>query len=433
MRAQIVEELWKVLLLLEPTAGRAVSFPDRRIPGYMRWQEVLKLGKNWAATEEVRGLARVLGGYEPIRCRLGVTTFVGGQSFTWSEESIVEKLVRELLGWRDYRTFGDHMVEWVVDRMCSFFESSSVELMVATELSFKPMSPFPEEGLCLGSGLTIVRDDDLDHYLHWVRLKPGFGSNSVTGDLILREHSPVHFLVQTSSLPIVVNDSVTAAMSESDGRNSAHALVPQAHLALLVGSAAAVGCGDTFTVKDSWPFGWSGGRNLTTNVLSRLGRGELSAKGISEARAMLAWIRSGQRLPELSFRRYVQAGNRESNDDALLDLVIAMEAVLMGGIKTELSYRCALRGAYYLERTDESVRRRIFERLRLAYKFRSQIAHGVRGKDWDKLRRGGRGKDQLAFVTELREYVRLMLGILHSEGPVVDWDELIVGRKEPGC
>lgn len=61
-------------------------------------------------------------------------------------------------------------------------------------------------------------------------------------------------------------------------------------------------------------------------------------------------------------------------ESGLLDLMIALEAALLPGIKDELRYRFALYGAAYLrgERDPEQ----IFRRLRNLYDARSKLVHG---------------------------------------------------------
>ncbi|MDP9383129.1 MAG: HEPN domain-containing protein [Chloroflexota bacterium] len=82
----------------------------------------------------------------------------------------------------------------------------------------------------------------------------------------------------------------------------------------------------------------------------------------------------------VALRRLRYAAGRERMEDRLVDLVVAAEALFPGVVgkpsSAELSYRLAMYVAGFLGK-DQEERRSIFERMREAYRLRSEIVHGV--------------------------------------------------------
>ena len=61
-------------------------------------------------------------------------------------------------------------------------------------------------------------------------------------------------------------------------------------------------------------------------------------------------------------------------DSGFLDFAIALEAALLKGTRTELSYKCALYGALFLQ--EEKSSSNTFSQLRKVYEARSKLVHG---------------------------------------------------------
>jgi len=78
---------------------------------------------------------------------------------------------------------------------------------------------------------------------------------------------------------------------------------------------------------------------------------------------------------ELALSRFNDYFRRTSEQDGLLDLVIALEA-LFAGVNQEIGYRLAIRGSYFLEEADIKERSDTFDKLRCIYDIRSSIVHG---------------------------------------------------------
>lgn len=83
---------------------------------------------------------------------------------------------------------------------------------------------------------------------------------------------------------------------------------------------------------------------------------------------------SDKRL-RLALRRFDSAYQRKESEDALIDLWVAFEALLVPDGTQELSYRAALRIARLAGR-DQYVRRLYFRHAKESYKVRSKIVHG---------------------------------------------------------
>lgn len=98
--------------------------------------------------------------------------------------------------------------------------------------------------------------------------------------------------------------------------------------------------------------------------------------------------------------RYKFAYDRFHAEDAIIDCMVAFEALfLKGDEQQELSYRLSLRSAFFLGENSEK-RMEVFNFIRDAYKARNKIVHGERatGKATDK-----------EFVTQAEEYLRLSI------------------------
>jgi hypothetical protein len=78
----------------------------------------------------------------------------------------------------------------------------------------------------------------------------------------------------------------------------------------------------------------------------------------------------------LALRRLWQSAAREYIEDRILDLIIAAENLFLADSNDELSYKLAVRCAYYLAPTDAAERHRIYDLIKAAYGQRGKVAHG---------------------------------------------------------
>jgi len=84
---------------------------------------------------------------------------------------------------------------------------------------------------------------------------------------------------------------------------------------------------------------------------------------------------SDEHFLRLPAQRFVDAGMRNRADDAIVDYAIGLEALLTEGIREELRYRFALRGATILS-WQRKGKKKFFIQLRELYDIRSAIVHG---------------------------------------------------------
>lgn len=106
-----------------------------------------------------------------------------------------------------------------------------------------------------------------------------------------------------------------------------------------------------------------------------------------------------------AIQRFNSSYEKPNSEDALVDLVIALESLfLLGGERGEYAYRLGMRVAGLLEFVGEE-RHKTFEFVVSAYKQRSNVVHGQ-----EVPRKVGLGKEgHIAFgqfVTRLEDYVR---------------------------
>lgn len=80
-------------------------------------------------------------------------------------------------------------------------------------------------------------------------------------------------------------------------------------------------------------------------------------------------------LPKLAYRRYLLSLEKESYEDQLLDLWIALESLFVpDGKKGEITFKVRLRMAYYFADSFEE-RQELSEFIKTSYNHRSEIVH----------------------------------------------------------
>jgi hypothetical protein len=151
----------------------------------------------------------------------------------------------------------------------------------------------------------------------------------------------------------------------------------------------------------------------------------LTTARVPEFVRLWQWLdRIGQPV-DLAARRFSEARYRLRQEDQLLDLVIAAEALFSAGETQEVSYKVRLRAAAFLG-TDASSRRRIFEEFKSAYDIRSAIAHG--GKPTKRQRQQRQRLPLLINIMEqhLRDTVRRGLSLSRWPSTHQAWDETLL-------
>jgi hypothetical protein len=134
----------------------------------------------------------------------------------------------------------------------------------------------------------------------------------------------------------------------------------------------------------------------------------------SRWRAMKAQAGKKHSLPSICERRFNAAMDRTSLDDAVVDHMIAAEALFLRGTgspedRGELGFRLSLRAAKFIAR-DEVQRVSMFKFIKTAYGVRSTISHGDPGPKTVKVPgRAGPPVPLSEFVEELGSTMRAAL------------------------
>ncbi len=176
-----------------------------------------------------------------------------------------------------------------------------------------------------------------------------------------------------------------------------------------------VGLGSLVTVPKVW--GFSGYAGIRKFPISRFIPPQFVLKedDISELEKLVHILELSEEFSQeslgSSLRRFNTSYERWRDDDRIIDIVVALEAILLSGNEQlELKYRFALRGAALMNLpSDEG--KKVFENLGYAYDIRSLILHGERQKGvitiMKKVTKSNHGIQSLGqFVFLLRNYLR---------------------------
>lgn len=132
-------------------------------------------------------------------------------------------------------------------------------------------------------------------------------------------------------------------------------------------------------------------------TVQRLAR-ELSTLGIEHSSAI-----------GLAARRLGYSYERYRLEDQIVDLIVALEALLSPGNEGELEYRISLRSAYLIG-NGPRLRSEIFRVVKLAYNVRSRIVHGDSNVESQITRKKIEGIDNMHdLATRVQEYIGLVL------------------------
>lgn len=128
---------------------------------------------------------------------------------------------------------------------------------------------------------------------------------------------------------------------------------------------------------------------------------------------------------QTALRRFSFASERIRDDDRIVDLMVAGEALFLDpSIKGEITYRLALHAASFVQHPQHSPLD-VFRFMRDAYGIRSDIVHGRKGLDYKQL--GGMLSDAKRFISDLEDVVRRSLcrAVEDQELPP-SWEALIL-------
>jgi len=175
------------------------------------------------------------------------------------------------------------------------------------------------------------------------------------------------------------------------GWNRVHEINDKLALALRVFKSGGVALG-LVTIGASTPFG--GGPEGRGGQLKKIAVGKTRYVLSEEESRKFRWfwrrflnvMERPQHYLQVPIRRHGVAGTRSEKEDALVDYVIGLEALLgKDDERTELSYRFRVRGAVVLAGNGRRDRKKYLRDLRELYNLRSRIVHGqpLRPEDLD--------------------------------------------------
>lgn len=162
--------------------------------------------------------------------------------------------------------------------------------------------------------------------------------------------------------------------------------IPSLYMALLLHGFDLAGTGVMATyIVPEW---WSGGMSMRPFTMRsnvdgsrKLERHHMEAASVTAARLDHFRIDAPERPSEVALQRFMLGCGRQDAIEAILDFVIALEALLLpydrDSRNADMSYRFRVHGAHYIATSPLGVERRsIFGQLRRLYDVRSRIVHG---------------------------------------------------------
>lgn len=341
--------------------------------------------------------------------------------------------LRQRLLWRVFRAGNDSLTftddsfergyaEWLSDLLA---REKEVRVLA-------PLHPMNLSGrIDLGNGLEIgqLDDDEVSACLNMGALRSPFAS---TGLVHVRNRAAVRFVY---TLPRGLYDfsddeKKAAHQAGTDAMNLVREVVGALRV-FKVGRVAIAG--EVLMHRDGSMQGGPVGP-------TRLSGPEMNLSEKEQESLFAFWQRfkRAQQSTALAavVRRFSYAGERTRHDDEIVDLVAALEALLLSEIEErgELRFRTALRGAVFIDAAGLT-RRQIQRQLRRAYDVRSAVAHGGTPSEENLKSPSGDRVSLDVFVTGVEELVRVAVRkAIDAVGDGAqwppDWDALIFEQAE---
>lgn len=207
--------------------------------------------------------------------------------------------------------------------------------------------------------------------------------------------------------------------------NASYMLDDIALLINLISSASCLSYVSTKEYDDSYPYGPFSGSGCSGSFYDVVGNKntKLQEADFKDIEALYLAYSKFKQKKRLRFNTVInrirQAKRRENIEDKILDLVIALEMMLLdNNDKSQLKLLFRLRGSMLLASTDEE-KPEIYSTLGKLYDYRSSVAHSGVLKDIDKKLI----KEEFNNYSKLAENICKLL--ILNDNP--DWDKLILG------
>jgi hypothetical protein len=111
------------------------------------------------------------------------------------------------------------------------------------------------------------------------------------------------------------------------------------------------------------------------------------------------------------------SATRTSDEDGIIDSIIALEALLSDGTQ-EMTHKVALRLAALYKIVDRPRAVQAFTEMKRIYGFRSKVVHG--SADLDKDREIKRGEEKVAAIDAALEHLRNAFAVLIKNPTLLD-------------
>jgi hypothetical protein len=119
----------------------------------------------------------------------------------------------------------------------------------------------------------------------------------------------------------------------------------------------------------------------------------------------------------LGMNRLNLSATRTSDEDGIIDAMIALEALLSDGTQ-EMTHKVALRVAALYKILDRSRAIQTFTEMKRIYAFRSKVVHG--SADWEKHREINRGQEKVRAIDAALEHLRNAFSVLIKNPALLD-------------
>ena len=309
----------------------------------------------------------------------------------------------------------------------------------ASVVTMTVISPLP--GFHLSSRVEVADGIELDHLtddevsaalrMGILQTMPGgFGVLALVADRVaVRRTYALRRVIDpelTEQVLVEEQAKVAAAWASNDDVIQALRVFKRGRIAIS-GTMQLVGSPGTMQSSGGAMFTTGGGQSRTLR-----GGMELSRADTRRLKAFWPAFEKARQRPDLgsAVRRFSYAGERTRDDDRIVDLVAALEALLLSDTndRRELAFRTALRGAVFIEGSDLT-RHQILDHLRRAYGVRSTVAHGGTPKAKELTLPDGTRGTLGEFVDTIEDLARLavrkaLAAVATGNDWPPDWDAL---------
>ncbi len=165
-----------------------------------------------------------------------------------------------------------------------------------------------------------------------------------------------------------------------------------------------------------------------THIMGLLGNPiEVSATEIARAKCLYRNLHENPDLREklrIPIDRWIKSKADRNSVDKMIDLGIAFEALYLSDVNEELTFRLAVRAAWYLGK-DKADREKLLTKFGHIYRCRSKAVHS--GKLEPTVKFGEESVPVSDFIEKAQDLCRQSILKILEDGKFPDWNSLILG------